>query len=308
MRKHHRVRVGLFVVISVVTLSAVLLWISGSRLLRPVTHYDVLFESSVTGLLPGSRVEYQGVVVGKVSSIRLTREPPPRGLITLELRGGTPVREDTYATLIGSMVTNIRYVELRGGSKDSPELPPGSVIRAKEGGINDIQDKASELSERVLSIVDQVQTRVLTPENIAAAGVLLKDIAGSAANLRALSGTLAAPRVRTEITGAVSDLASAAGSARRAGETIDGMRGEARETLAQLRKTATATAELAAQVQVLTRHMDGLVAQNRNEMGRLLTNMADTAQQLREVAAVLRDDPSRLVWGSRMPERAVPDR
>ena len=27
-----------------------------------------------------------------------------------------------------------------------------------------------------------------------------------------------------------------------------------------------------------------------------------------EVAAVLRDDPSRLVWGSRMPERAVPDR
>ena len=183
MRKHHRVRVGLFVVISVVTLGAVLLWISGSRLLRPVTHYDVLFESSVTGLLPGSRVEYQGVVVGKVSSIRLTREPPPRGLITLELRGGTPVREDTYATLIGSMVTNIRYVELRGGSKDSPELPPGSVIRAKEGGINDIQDKASELSERVLSIVDQVQTRVLTPENIAAAGVLLKDIAGSAANL-----------------------------------------------------------------------------------------------------------------------------
>ena len=76
MKKHYRLKVGLFVTVSFFVLAGAILWLAGSRFLRPVDTYYIVFDTSVTGLLAGARVEYQGVTVGKVTSLRLTKEAP----------------------------------------------------------------------------------------------------------------------------------------------------------------------------------------------------------------------------------------
>ena len=72
-----RLKVGIFVTVSFFILAAAILWLAGSRFLRPVDSYQILFDQSVSGLLPGAAVEYQGVTVGKVEGVQLTRDVPP---------------------------------------------------------------------------------------------------------------------------------------------------------------------------------------------------------------------------------------
>ena len=94
-----RLKVGIFVTVSFFILAAAILWLAGSRFFQPVDNYQIVFEQSVSGLLPGAAVEYLGVTVGKVEGVRLTDETPPRAAVTIALEPGTPIRKDTSATL-----------------------------------------------------------------------------------------------------------------------------------------------------------------------------------------------------------------
>ncbi|HEV8711453.1 MAG TPA: MlaD family protein, partial [Candidatus Binatia bacterium] len=114
-----RLKVGLFVTVSFFILAAAILWLAGSRFLQKVVHYQIIFDKSVSGLLPGAAVEYQGVTVGKVEEIHLTPETPPRAAVQIGVQPDTPVRQDTTAFLVGSLVTGIRIIELEGGSPNA---------------------------------------------------------------------------------------------------------------------------------------------------------------------------------------------
>ena len=39
-----------------------------------------------------------------------------------------------------------------------------------------------------------------------------------------------------------------------------------------------------------------------------LTNLADTSRHLKETADSLRSNPSELIWGRTLPEKAIPDK
>ena len=98
-----RLKVGLFVTISFFLFAGTILWLAGSRFFQPVDLYAIYFTKSVSGLLPGAAVEYQGVTVGKVEALRLTDDSPPLAEVRIALQPGTPVRQDTIAHLIGSL-------------------------------------------------------------------------------------------------------------------------------------------------------------------------------------------------------------
>ena len=68
-----RLKVGLFVTLSFFLFAAAILWLAGSRFFQPVDTYAIYFTRSVSGLLPGAAVEYQGVTVGKVEALRPDR-------------------------------------------------------------------------------------------------------------------------------------------------------------------------------------------------------------------------------------------
>src|ERR1700710_2739395 len=82
----------------------------------------VIFEGSASGLHKGGSVNFGGIRVGEVISLKLDN---PRRVVALAMVDNTaPIRKDTLAGLEFQGLTGVAALSLIGGS---PEGPPGSL-------------------------------------------------------------------------------------------------------------------------------------------------------------------------------------
>jgi len=115
--------VGLFTLTLVAALIAILLWLgTGGRYYKIYDTYYAYMNESVSGLNLNAPVKYRGVEVGNVRAITLDPANSERVRLLLEIERGTPVKEDSVAVLRTQGLTGIAYVELAGGSLQSPLL------------------------------------------------------------------------------------------------------------------------------------------------------------------------------------------
>ena len=306
-----RLKVGLFVTVSFFLFASALLWLAGSRFFQSVDTYTILFAESVSGLLPGAAVEYQGVTVGKVETIGLTLDAPPRVQATIALQPGTPIRQDTTAHLIGSFVTGIRYIQLAGGSSAAPVLDPGAVIPVQRGGLEEFQDRAGAIAERLLNTLTRIEQGVLSETNLTAVTDFLRNMSLLTTDLRTSLAEVSTPDTRLALRQMVDNLAQAAVGLKSATAAINTIREElfqdGKAMLVQIRNTAEVTANLANDVRRLTQHVDALVVDNRHEVRQVLNNLSHTSHELRELSVSLRANPSALVWGTTLSAKEIPD-
>ncbi|MBM4254862.1 MAG: MCE family protein [Deltaproteobacteria bacterium] len=321
-----RLKVGIFVTVSFFILAAAVLWLAGSRFFRPVDNYHIFFHQSVSGLLPGAAVEYLGVTVGKVEGVHLTHETPPRAAVTIALEPGTPIRTDTSAHLIGSLVTGIRFVELTGGSAEAPPLEFGGTIPVSTGEFEQFRDQASEIATHLLLTLQRIEQDLLNDENRAAFSSFLRNASHLSETLSTSLDDVSTPATRASLKAMVNNLAQAAAGIKSATEAINDIRSdiynEGRATIAQIRQTAAVTAKLAGETREVVQHaasltkhadqlvmrFDGVVADNNKELNQLLVNLSATSRHLKETINTLKDDPSELVWGRNIPEKEIPDK
>ena len=120
-RAHH-VLIGLFTVIVVTGALLFGLWLAKSSVDTEFKDYEVVFNEAVSGLSKGSSVQYSGIKVGDVVSLRLDPKDPRRVLARIRLGGDTPVKEDTQAKLALTGVTGTSIIQLSGGTPQSPAL------------------------------------------------------------------------------------------------------------------------------------------------------------------------------------------
>jgi len=101
------------------------LWISSGRSTRKDYDTYLAFSSeSVSGLNRQAPVKYKGVEVGAVREIGLDPEDPQNVRLVLAIERGVPIKQDTVAVLSVQGLTGIAFLDLEGGSKDSPLLVP----------------------------------------------------------------------------------------------------------------------------------------------------------------------------------------
>lgn len=307
-----RLKVGLFVTSCFFILAAAILWLAGSRFFQPVDLYHIYFAKSVSGLLPGAAVEYQGVTVGKVERIDLTKETPPRVSVLVALTPGTPVRQDTMAVLVGSLVTGIRIVELEGGSPSVPLVAPGGTIRVRGGELEAFRDRASQIADRLAEVLTRVEHDLLSPENSTAISDFLRNAARLSESLRVSLDDVSTVESRASLKLMVDNIAQAAAGIRSLTDAINDIRGDiyndGKAMIVQVRQTAAVTANLAKEVTQLTRHIDELIGENRHEWNQTLTNLAETSRHLKETSDSIKNDPSELIWGKHLPEKEIPDK
>jgi len=128
--------VGVFVLALGAALIAGVLWLSsGGAYRRTYDTYLTYMGESVSGLSRDAPVRYRGVEVGRVRRMSLAPAQVEQVQLTLDIERGTPVKQDTVAVLRVQGLTGIAYVELSGGSSESPDLEvrPGDdypVIRS----------------------------------------------------------------------------------------------------------------------------------------------------------------------------------
>jgi len=93
------------------------------RLARVKQHvpFRVVFEGSASGLRTGSSVNFAGVRVGEVRSLKLDH---PRRVVALTLiDANTPLRADTLVGLEFQGLTGIAAISFSGGTVDGPPPP-----------------------------------------------------------------------------------------------------------------------------------------------------------------------------------------
>jgi phospholipid/cholesterol/gamma-HCH transport system substrate-binding protein len=298
--------VGVFVAGIAVIVVIVLLWLTGSRFLRPVDRYQVVFKGSVSGLLPGGAVELEGVTVGKVVDIRLTHDSPPRVVVDIEVRPGTPIRRNTLATLSGSLVTGIQFVALSGGTEQAGELPQGDSITAQQRSFEDIRNKALDLTDQTRQALSSIN-RVLDKDNTAALKSLIQDLSATAHNLRTVTGDLTEPARLHAINTTVDNLREASErlnhTAQRAGTLVDSLTTKAPELASEATSAFKRLNQTLAGAQHLIATTDALLSRSSGDLDTTLHQINHVSRHLDETIQTIQAEPSVLLFGNRVPVR-----
>jgi phospholipid/cholesterol/gamma-HCH transport system substrate-binding protein len=174
--------VGIFVIgLGAVLLGAILWLAAGGEVRHKVELYQSLSTESVGGLNLNAPVKYRGVDVGKVRDIRLVPGNPQLVQLVYEIAQGTPIKTDTVATLTTQGLTGIAYIELSGGSPNSPSLVPKThgevpIIPTKPS----LTARLEQVLTRVLASVDRTSQNlngVFSDENKRSLTIALDNIA-----------------------------------------------------------------------------------------------------------------------------------
>ncbi|MFL6591176.1 MAG: MlaD family protein [Luteimonas sp.] len=188
--KANYVLIGAFTILTAVLLLLFGLWAAKYSSEKSWTEYAVIFHEPVTGLTEGSSVQYNGISVGTVESLRLAPDDPREVLARLKLQADTPVKVDTKAKMSITGLTGSPFIQLTGGNPnaarltdvDHREIP---VIRTEASALQNIADTANRLVARMDEVLSEknVQHIARTLDNIDA---LTTSVADQREDLRAL--------------------------------------------------------------------------------------------------------------------------
>lgn len=112
--------VGMFVVLFGVGLAAFVFWLEKYGVEENFKYYKTHMTESVSGLSQDASVKYRGVDVGIVETIRINPENSEEVEIVLRVKKETPIKEDMVAVLKFYGLTGLAFIEIEGGSKESP--------------------------------------------------------------------------------------------------------------------------------------------------------------------------------------------
>ena len=129
---------GLFLLAVIGSAFGFIYWLNNSGGFGERAVYRIRFESSVSGLLGGAAVLFNGIRVGEVRAMRLLADNPDQVDVTIAVLPDTPIRADTKVDLDFQGLTGIAAISLNGGSPDRPlasgkGLPPVLVAQSSAG-------------------------------------------------------------------------------------------------------------------------------------------------------------------------------
>ncbi|WP_347903049.1 MlaD family protein [Pseudomonas purpurea] len=301
-RAHH-VLIGLFTVIVVVGALLFGLWLAKSSVDTEFKDYEIVFNEAVSGLSKGSAVQYSGIKVGDVVTLRLDPKDPRRVLAQIRLSGETPIKEDTQAKLALTGITGTSIIQLSGGTPQSPAL------RGKDGNLPVIVATPSPIA-RLLNNSDDLMTNVnvlLHNANQMFSSQNIERVSNTLEHLEQTTGTIAEQRGDIRQTmqqlGSIGKQASAtleqtAALMRNANGLLDDqgkqMFGSAEQAMKSLEQSAATINTLLSDNQdSLNNGMQGL-----NGLAPAVRELRDTLSSLRAISRRLESNPSGYLLGS----------
>ncbi len=309
-RDANYVAVGAFVIVVFAMATVFVLWYTNTHERREYQRYEVYFSGSVSGLSEGSTVRYLGVNVGRVARIRLDRRAADRVEAIIDVDKATPITHDTLARLTTQGVTGLLFIDLSQAAlnavNETPEVPSQDypVIRSVR---SDFDLFVSGLPELVADA-----TRVTKR---------LNDLLGDQ-NLSAIKQSLASVRAATEpLPGAARDAARLVTELRAAIAEANGVAVNANRLITQagpeLGTAATHLREVSDHLATLSSRVDGLVARHERDLDKfagpgldelegLLHDSREAANEVRDLARSLRENPSRLLYEHPLPGVEIP--
>ena len=151
--------VGLFAVAVIAAGFGFVFWLNNAGGLSERTVYRVRFKSSVSGLLTGSSVLFNGIRVGEVTDLALNPDNPQEVDVTIAVAKGTPVRADSHVGMEFQGLTGSPTIALSGGTA-AAALVTGTagepaVLTADNDAGQTMTQAAREALQRLNKVLDE---------------------------------------------------------------------------------------------------------------------------------------------------------
>lgn len=284
-RAHHVV-IGLF---TIVIFSAILLfslWLSNTGSRDQPRYYDVVFNEPVSGLSQGSPVQYNGIQIGEVASLKLDKTDLSKVWARIRITSSTPIKQDTRAGLALTGITGTSYILLSHGTSASPELNSTedhiAIITATPSSLSKLLNNSQDLMTNINDVLTRLE-RILSDENITHLNNML-------INIERITSTLASHDA--EISNALNNISQASNDIhsitsivnQRAGKLFD----SADKMLNSMQQNST-------QINVLLKNNRSAInngLQSFNEIGPALHDFRTTLHRLNNITRNLEEDPA----------------
>ncbi|MBN9587589.1 MAG: hypothetical protein BGN85_04565 [Alphaproteobacteria bacterium 64-11] len=167
--KANYVGVGAFVLACVIGLVVAIMWLAGVQYSQEYAYYEANFKGPVTGLGTGTVTRFNGIEVGRIKDLAFDPTDPQRVIVTLQVRPGLNIRQDSVASIESQGLTGGTYVEISGGTANSPLLTARDderypVIRTRQSTLQQLEQSAPEVVAR-LNIATQRINDLLNDNN-----------------------------------------------------------------------------------------------------------------------------------------------
>lgn len=304
--KANYVLIGAFTLLASVALLLFALWAAKYSSEKDWQNYAVIFNEPVTGLSEGSSVQYNGISVGTVETLRLAPEDPRRVIATLRVQSDAPVKTDTRAKMSQSGITGPPFIQLTGGTPNAPKLVAVDrreipVIRTEASALQNIADTANRLVARL----DQV----LSEQNI-------KRVSNTLANIESLTGSLASQRedlrlIIADARGSSAELKSTLTTAddvvkdvdRELANKLPALVGKLDSTLSKLESAATGANSIVNENRAA---ISSFTNEGLSQVGPTLTELRALTRDLRQVTDKLEGGAAGYLLGRDAPKEFEP--
>ncbi len=189
------VRSGLFVILSVAILLALLFYCGTSPFIQKSYPLYVRFDY-IAGLKKDTPVQLAGNEIGKVTRIRFVEQDTNQVEVTLAIFDGVKVHNDAqvFIEIMGFM--GEKYIEIKPGNPKSPLLAPNAILKGENPiplmevvhrGVL-MMDDFEKISKSMESLVQELETMV--GDNKGNIQSIVDNLNASSANLKDLTQDL----------------------------------------------------------------------------------------------------------------------
>ncbi|MEL6504571.1 MAG: MlaD family protein [Pseudomonadota bacterium] len=159
------IAVGLFTVLALVVALALVYWYGRLGDANDQLPVNIRIQGSVSGLSSGSVVQFNGISVGRVESMRIDPTDPRFVIVRTRVDAATPIRRDTRATIGVRGLSGGAFISLKGGTPDAPVLLASNTADGTVPTIPGDPAALADLLERVGGIAARAERTLATLEN-----------------------------------------------------------------------------------------------------------------------------------------------
>jgi phospholipid/cholesterol/gamma-HCH transport system substrate-binding protein len=156
------VLIGSFTLAVIAAAFGFVLWFQSLHTTKARGPLRVIFEGPAAGLRNGGSVNFNGIRIGEVISVKLDN---PRRVVALALvENNAPVRKDTLVGLEFQGLTGVAAISLKGGAEAAPPVPLDEdgipVLTADPNRLQDVTEAIRGTLQNINKIVSDNQIAV----------------------------------------------------------------------------------------------------------------------------------------------------
>lgn len=327
--RHAAFKTGMFVIAGILTVLALIFFLSGATL-QPGVKYETYFQESVQGLDVGTDVKFRGVTIGHVTDIGLvTAEYPPPNpgegdqkvyrqvVVRFSIDPKKLGRETNIDSSIShglrmqiepQGITGLSYLDLNFVNPQNypvtpvPWTPDSTIIPSIPSTLTQIQDAAEQVMSSLSHVdlaatVSGVNSLISTLRDEFSTGDAHQALAGANALVANLNTTI----TQSNLPGTSAAVRNLAGGP----QTLQ-IVNQLDQTTAQLAKITAQLPALVASSQATLNQANETASDLQAQLIPILRDMKATTDNLRTLSAALSRNPSQIILGAPPPPDGAP--